>query len=297
MLAFNGTSPEIRFQATTNSSTTNRSNFLLDDVALNVCVMSTTTTGDYGDLPTSYGAAWHTGSGALRLGALWDSDTTFAADSDNSTDDGVAFIGAFQAGGTSTVRVDVQGTPSAGRWLAAWFDWNADGTFGADEKVFDGGIAGGANDLTVNVPATVSSAVRYRMRLYDSAVAPAVTALGGADGGEDEDGTAPCAMPATVTGLTLADPGGNQLQLNWTPAAGATGYEVWWSTDAPYFTPGADCGNPGTLSCTAVTGTSFQHAALADNPTYIVRAVSGCGQGSTSYPRVGRFRFTLVPGS
>ena len=50
---------------------------------------------DYSDLPDSYGVAWHTGAGAIRLGSQWTADSSFAADGDNTSDDGVSFIGAI----------------------------------------------------------------------------------------------------------------------------------------------------------------------------------------------------------
>ena len=128
MLAYKGTSPEVRFQATTDYGTSRR--VAVDDVALNVCTSSTNTTGDYGDLPSSYGVAWHTGRSALKLGATWTADTTFAAGSDLS-DDGVSFVGNFTPGLNATMRVNVQGTPLNGRWLHVWFDWNRNGIFGA----------------------------------------------------------------------------------------------------------------------------------------------------------------------
>jgi hypothetical protein len=148
------------------------------------------------------------------------------------------------------------------------------------------------------VPASITTAVKYRVRLYDSASAPSVAAWGGATGGEVEDGTAPCVTPASVTGASLTDLGGNQLQLNWAPAAGAAKYEVWWSTSAPYFVPDAALCPRESLNCKTAPGTSFLHdAAPAGNLTYIVRAVSGCDRVSTSYPRIGRFNFVLIPGN
>lgn len=250
---------------------------------------------DYSNLSASYGVAWHTGNGALRLGTAWDADLSFDTDADDIGDDaGVTFVGAFAAGKAATVQVDVQGTPAAGRWLRVWFDWDNDGGFDTDELIYDGVAAAGANELAVNVPADVTAAVKYRVRLYDSAAAPSVAALGGAAGGEVEDGSAPCAVPASVTSATLTDLGGNQLQLDWVPAAGANRYEVWWSTNAPYFVPGIDCANPGSRNCATEPGASFSHTASTGNPTYVILAVSGCGERSPNPPRLGRFSFELI---
>jgi hypothetical protein len=292
-----GTSPEIRFQATTD--TTLVSTFRIDDVALNVCTDSASTAADYSDLPASYGVAWHTGNGALRLGSAWDADSSFAANADNTRDDdGVSFPVPLVAGATGIIRLDVQGTPSNGRWARAWFDWNNDGAFGAGELVFDGAVTNGGNDLGLAIPAAIGDTVRYRVRLYDSGGAPDAGAWGGTAGGEVEDGLLPCVAAAAVSGMTISDLGNDQVQLVWTAPAGAARYQVWRALNAPYFAPGADCISPGDYTCTETTATSWQDDNVAvDNPTYVVRALSSCGGYSEAdYQRVGRFRFSLIPG-
>ena len=123
---------------------------------MTLCGNVVATFGDYSDLASSYGAAWHTGSGALRLGSGWTADASFTAEGDNSTDDGVAFVGVFAAGQPVTLRVTVQGTPASGRWLRVWFDWDSSGVFDTGEKVYDGAAGSGDNDLVVNVPGTVA---------------------------------------------------------------------------------------------------------------------------------------------
>jgi subtilisin family serine protease/subtilisin-like proprotein convertase family protein len=262
---------------------------------------------DYSDLPASYGAAWHTGNGSLRLGSAWTVDNSFPADGDNASDDGVAFLGAWQAGQPAVVRVNVQGTPAAGRWLRLWFDWDGDGAFALAERVFDGVVEDGANDLAVNVPASVTTAVAYRARLYDSAAAPAAllaadsAAYGGASGGEVEDGAAPCVTPGSVSHVTIAWLDASQVRLTWAAVAGAHHYEVWAAVDAPYFTPGANCAAPAPYACALETGTSATHAGLGDplhNHTYVVAAVSACGGKSAApSPAAGEFDFTLTPGA
>ena len=138
-----------------------------------IATYGTAVPADYSDLPDSYGVAWHTGAGALRLGAQWTADGSFAADGDNASDDGVSFSGLFQAGQPAAVRVNVQGTPAAGRWLHLWFDWDGDGAFAPGERVYDAAVADGENDLVVSVPAAAMGAVAYRARLYDAAASPA----------------------------------------------------------------------------------------------------------------------------
>lgn len=147
---------------------------------------------DYSDLAASYGQAWHLqlpGS-SLRLGSDWTDDTSFAADADNASDDGVAF-GSFVAGQTGTITVTVQGAAFNGRWLRAWFDWNANGVFDTDERVVNQAVNNGDNALALDVPATVTAPIAYRFRLYDSSGAPANGPTGNAAGGEVEDNLSP----------------------------------------------------------------------------------------------------------
>jgi hypothetical protein len=171
-------------------------------------------TADFSDLASTYGAAWHTGSGSLRLGPGWTADASFAAEGDNASDDGVAFISNFTVGQPATLRVDVQGTPASGRWLRVWFDWDSNGVFDTTEKVYDGTAVTGNNDLPVSVPAGLAGAVKYRVRLYDSAGAPAVpdaidaASHGGASGGEVEDGASPSPLAVTLAGFSAVQQGG-----------------------------------------------------------------------------------------
>ena len=77
--------------------------------------------------------------------------------------------------------------------------------------------------------------------------------------------------------------------LSWEGVSGATGYQVWYSSTEPYFTPPA--GN-------SVPPTGPTYYTFPDNTTnyyYIVRAVNGPAQSDDSN-RVGRFIFQLVPG-
>ena len=252
---------------------------------------------DYSDLPASYDVAWHIGTGALRLGDQWTPDGSFIADADNASDDGVSFTNPLVAGAGGILRLDVQGTPSNGRWARAWFDWNNDGTFGADELAFDNAVADGINDLSITLPAHVSDAVRYRVRLYDSSSTPAGGAWGGTVGGEVEDGLSPCVASAAITGITISNLGNNQVELAWPAPAGAERYQVWRALNEPYFTPGDDCSSPGAYACTETIATSYPDNVTADNPTYVVRALSTCGGYSdAAYQHVGRFRFSLIPG-
>ena len=184
---------------------------------LNICGTTTATSADYSDLASGYGIAWHTGSGALRLGSGWTADTSFAAGADDATDDGVAFITPLQSGQPATVRVNVQGTPVNGRWLRLWLDWDGNGVFDTTEKAYDGAAVNGNNDLTVAVPSGQTSAAKYRARLYDSASAPAAAeaidtgSYGGATGGEVEDGTSPAPLGVTLASFTAESQAGQVL--------------------------------------------------------------------------------------
>lgn len=105
--------------------------------------------------------------------------------------------------------------------------------------------------------------------------------------------------PAAVTNIGIADIGSNQVEVTWDAAAGATGYEVWYAANAPYFVPGTDCNDPEPYGCSAQPTTSFTHLALgsqADNWTYRVAAVNDAGASPPSAPPVGEFEFSLAPG-
>ncbi len=268
-----------------------------------IATYGTPLSADFSDLANSYGVAWHTGAGALRLGPAWTADSSFLPGADDASDDGISFPDGFAAGQTVTVRAGVQGTPANGRWLRVWFDWNADGAFGAGELAIDAAVSDGVNDFSVAVPGGLTAAVAYRARLYDSAAAPGGTATGAAAGGEVEDGAtpAPCAAPGAVTGVAITALNSSEVQVTWSAAAGADHYEVWYAADAPYFTPGADCGNPAPYGCAVRTTADFTHAVLGDpaaNHSYVVRAVSACGgMSAPGSPRVGEFEFDLTPGT
>ncbi len=107
------------------------------------------------------------------------------------------------------------------------------------------------------------------------------------------------AAPAAVTGVGIARLSDSQVQVTWDAAAGATGYEVWYAANTPYFAPGPDCAQPAPYSCIVQTTTSFTHAALGDpasHYTYLVRAVNDSGASPRSEPPVGEFEFNLTPG-
>jgi len=104
--------------------------------------------------------------------------------------------------------VNVQGTPTNGRWLRLWFDWNGDGILSDQaegEQVYNAAVNDGDNDITVSVPGDAVLPVHYRARLYDSASSPLrdTGSWGGATGGEVEDYAATIQCDA---GLELLPP-------------------------------------------------------------------------------------------
>lgn len=86
---------------------------------------------------------------------------------------------------------------------------------------------------------------------------------------------------------------GSNIVLSWAPVDGATGYQVWWGVNAPYFTPGSTC---PAATCAISTGVSYPHANpvdAANNYTYVVLAVKGAVRSAPTN-RVGEFDFNLT---
>ncbi len=191
----------------------------LNSWSLTLCGAPTASAADYSDLASSYGVAWHTGSGAVRLGPAgdWDTDISFADGTDNTTDTGVERI-PFTV---STGGVNLTVTGATG-WVTGWFDWNQDGDFSdAGEQVFTNQQvnAGSTTPVSFNTGVSVyGKTFNARFRVYTSAqtLGPdaAAAAYGGATDGEVEDYTwifspqavdlASFTAEATAEGVTLA---------------------------------------------------------------------------------------------
>lgn len=120
-------------------------------------------------------------------------------------------------------------------------------------------------------------------RIYSGAMSPAaVYTL--ATGGQ------PPAAPAAPASLSATTASASQINLSWTPSAGATSYNV---------ERGTSSGGPYALVATVVTGTGISDKGL-DTSTglvsgatyyYVVSAVNGGGQGANS----GQASATLPP--
>lgn len=191
---------------------------------------------DYSDLPTSYGVASHAGGGALKLGQLWDSDATFATDSDNASDDGVTVNTSsnWRPGGSSTATLNVVGGTG---YAAGWFDWNNDGDFGdTGEKAFGQAVTAGSNVIPFSIPATATTAVSIKARVRLYATEPTVpdnllgteTPSGTAASGEVEDYILMTPLAVQLNAFTAV--GGDQsVAIAWETASelDTLGFNLW----------------------------------------------------------------------
>ncbi|MBA4107100.1 MAG: hypothetical protein C0485_15250 [Pirellula sp.] len=176
---------------------------------------------DYGDLPAIYGATTFAQNGARHkkgvyfLGNFVDGELngnpTANADGDDlaggDDDDGIVF-NPIIAG--STVSLVATASRNNG-YLKGWIDWNGDGDFNdLNERLVFSGIgaatdnvllSGGANQLTINVPAGVNLANVYARFRYGEQTINSI--YGEAAIGEVEDYLLPVAPPAipAITGL------------------------------------------------------------------------------------------------
>ncbi len=193
----------------------------LQSWSLTLCGAPAGTTADYSDLASSYGVAWHTGAGAVRLGGTsdWDTDTGFADGTDNTTDTGVARTPFTASSGGVNLTVTGSGTG----YVTGWFDWNQDGDFSdTGEQIFTNqAVSAGSTapvSFSTNGVNVGNKTFNARFRVYSSAQMrgpdAAPQAYGGAANGEVEDYTwtfSPLAVDlasftaeAAADGVTLA---------------------------------------------------------------------------------------------
>ncbi len=103
-----------------------------------------------------------------------------------------------------------------------------------------------------------------------------------------------CSAPTAPTTMGLNTAG---TQLTWSGGT-ADSYQVWRSTNLPYFTPGTNCASPGGLTCTAGATSPFttSSSTVGSNYFYKVVAVNTCGTSATAVNHVGDFSFGITPG-
>ncbi|NRB39060.1 MAG: LruC domain-containing protein [Pseudomonadales bacterium] len=150
---------------------------------------------DFGDAPESYGTSMAS-SGArhalssLYLGSKVDGESTayvHPLSDDNSDgsddDDGIIFISGFAVEETSFIQIQASAT---GGYLNAWIDWDADGSFDADEKIASAiPLTDGYNMLNVTVPVWANIGDTWaRFRISTKAD---ILPIGGVGNGEVED--------------------------------------------------------------------------------------------------------------
>ncbi|MBN1137822.1 MAG: proprotein convertase P-domain-containing protein, partial [Anaerolineae bacterium] len=197
----------------------------LDAWGLRICVGSETVPADYSDLAGSYGVAWHTGDGALRLGNNWTADTTFAFGDDDADDEGITLDANARWEPGATVTIYAQVTGGSG-YLAGWFDWNDDGDLAdASEKTIGQNVSAGSNTISFVIPTDAGYVqdreVNARFRLYASepGVLGSETPDGGTNAGEVEDSRL---NPPSPTAVTLArfeaSPAVEGIHLEWETA-------------------------------------------------------------------------------
>ncbi len=185
---------------------------------------------DWGDNPDTYGTtaaaqgASHVISPTLYLGACVDGEldgqASAQADGDDTNtgyftegtcvtagddEDGVTLVTPLLPGQQACVQVDAHNATGNDAKLYAWFDWNGDGQFSADEQVAtgdfnggaatvpDGGVSGRQYCFTVPANATFNGGeVHMRFRLTTASLA-AADWKGTAPDGEVEDYWSPLA--------------------------------------------------------------------------------------------------------
>lgn len=137
---------------------------------------------NYSTLHGGYGIAWHSGDGQTYLGPAW----------------GIAngITRGMTTHWTPGAQVQLQVNAHSAGFLAAWFDWNADGLFQATEQAIAHTITGaGVVDLSLTIPAdegyVTGQQVQARFRFYAAELLRAPSATETFDGfggvGEVED--------------------------------------------------------------------------------------------------------------
>ena len=153
--------------------------------------------------------------GATATDAETDGQPSPSASLDNTTgsndENGVAFSPLVQ-GGTATFAVTASGTGV----LNAWADWNHNGVFDANERIFtDQALVAGSNALTINIPpGAVLGDTAFRFRVTGATGQGGDSPTGLATTGEVEDYFAQI-LPTTGSSIgdrVWLDENGNGVQ-------------------------------------------------------------------------------------
>lgn len=202
------------------------------------CIIPTTdgvvASADYSDLSSSYGMAKHEGTGTSKLGATWSTDSSFAEDVDNASDDGITTSGLWLPG-SANAQITASST---GGYLACWFDWDNSGSFEAGEKTIAQSIASGSVNISVTIPAasTFGSVgddfLETRCRFYQTEpiILATESVTGTANNGEVEDYRFPANELTPVSLVyTSSRQQGSSFSIDWmtTTEIGAISFNVY----------------------------------------------------------------------
>lgn len=267
---------------------------------------------DRGDLPASYGAAAHelnytTVNGCILapqhnfiLGNMPPDADSLKVIDDGEDEDAIPTFPAYTGDGTYALTIPVQVSTDA--YLAAWFDYNRNGTFETNEMVTVTVPAGSTNatinwtNIPARLPAGKVSQCAFRVRLSGSTI---TSPTGYAPDGEVEDYfialTAPCDVKVnTLPDVILCTGQSTQLsatgatQYKWAPSTGLNADGIAQPVAAPtattkYTVNGTDaygCTGSATLTVNVnptpvittsrdtlmCTGTTIQLSGVADIP-------------------------------
>lgn len=155
-----------------------------------------TATIDFGDAPASYGsladdngARHSTENNSIFMGSSVDAEfdsfqfpLSDDETDDNDDEDGVEFVTGMEVGNTALLQL-VSSSPA---FVNAWIDFDGNGVFGSDEKIFNAEpVVQGNNTFNYNVPVWAESGSTWaRFRLSSTAQ---VGPNGGVSDGEVED--------------------------------------------------------------------------------------------------------------
>lgn len=218
---------------------------------------------DRGDLPVSYGYAAHeltyepcsiTQQSAYYLGAIAPDADTLKASDDGADEDAMTNFPAYSGGGAYELTIPIYAKSKA--YVSAWFDFNRNGVFDANEIAVD---SAGTTTATLKwtgipprLPAGKVSQAAFRFRISDTLI---TSATGYARNGEVEDYFIALTAPCDVKVTTLPDVilcAGKSTQLS---ATGATSYKWTPATNLNADSIAQPVASPATTTTYTVNGT------------------------------------------